>query len=484
MAGIGFELKKLFHKKSAVGYLRACSYTAIVTIGPFILMLLMILFIQAMLRSMNNSYQVEQLFLASVIYPLIFSQIASSGFAMLITRFVADKIYRKEYESVVPSLYGIITLVLLVASIPAIWFLWDAPLNIMLKLATYILYMELNIIWIQGVYLSALKDYRKIIQSYAVGVTAAVVLAYLVTKVLIPDVVTGLLVAIDIGMFLVMTMLLLNIISFFTEVNNCHFSFLQYFEKYRSLFFINICYYLGLYCPIFFIWHSPLGLMVADTYLLAPAYDVATFYAFLSLVPIAIVFVISTELNFYDKYAIYFKLITGKGNYREIEDAKQAMLQVLWSEIRNLMEIQLVVTFIFLALGNYLLPWLGLTYDSVHIYNLLLIGAYLTGMTQYFLIIMLYFEDRRGALGIAGFFLAANIVFNYISVCLGENTYGFGLFLAAFLTLSLAMMRLIYYTNRIDYFVFCTQPVLNKIEEGMISRWLSRWYPVQQDKYK
>lgn len=480
MAGIGFELKKLFHKKSALGYVQACSYTAIVTIGPFILMIAMVLLIQVMLRSMQGSYIIEQLFLASVIYPLVFSQIISSGFAMIITRFVADKLYMKEYSSVLPSLYGVGVLVLIFASVPAILFLWRAPLDISLKVVTYVLYMELSIIWVQGVYLTALKDYIKIIQSYATGVVAAVALAYIVVKTLFFELAFGLLVAVDVGMFFIMTMLMLNIMKFFSKTDHQHFSFLQYFERHISLFFINFFYYLSLYCPVFFIWNSPLAVRVADTYVLAPVYDVATFYAFLSIMPMVIVFVISTEINFYDKYATYFKLITGKGNYREIEDAKREMLQVLWSEIRNLMEVQLVVTFIFLALGNYLLPRIGLTYDSINIYNLLVLGAYMAGMTQFILVIMLYFEDRRGALWIATFFLATNIVFNYISLLLGENTYGFGLFLAAFLTLAAAMMRLVYYTNRIDYFVFCSQPIFNKVQQGVLSKLVTKLYPTKE----
>lgn len=480
MAGIGFELKKLLHKKSALGYLEACSYTAIVTIGPFILMISMVLFIQAMLRSIPGSYLIEQLFLASVIYPLLFSQVVSSGFAMLITRFVADKLYNREYDSVLPSLYGVTALVLIAASIPAILFLWNAPLQFSLKIVTYVLYMELSIIWIQGVYLTALKNYVKIIQAYAAGVVIAAALAYAAVKTLFVELAFGLVAAVDIGMFFVMAMLMLNIMKFFPATNNRHFSFLEYFERHLSLFFINLFYYLSLYCPVFFIWNSHLAVKVAGTYVLAPVYDVATFYAFLSIMPMIIVFVISTEINFYDKYAAYFKLITGKGNYREIEDAKREMLQVLWSEIRNLMEVQLVVTFVFLALGNYLLPRVGLTYASINIYNVLVLGAYLAGMTQFILIIMLYFEDRRGALGIAAFFLTANSAFNYISLLAGENTYGFGLFSAAFLTLAAAMLRLVYYTNRIDYFVFCSQPIFHKEQQGILTKLVARLYRTKE----
>ena len=46
MAGIGFELKNLFNHRTAAGYLKAYSYSAVVTAGPFAMMTGMVLAIQ------------------------------------------------------------------------------------------------------------------------------------------------------------------------------------------------------------------------------------------------------------------------------------------------------------------------------------------------------------------------------------------------------------------------------------------------------
>ncbi|MCL5073941.1 MAG: exopolysaccharide Pel transporter PelG, partial [Actinobacteria bacterium] len=43
--------------------------------------------------------------------------------------------------------------------------------------------------------------------------------------------------------------------------------------------------------------------------------------------------------------------ITGKGNLTDIENAKKDMTKTLWSEIRNIMEIQLFFTLVFIAAG-------------------------------------------------------------------------------------------------------------------------------------
>ena len=43
MAGVGFELKRLFRARTATGHLKAYSYSAIVTTGPFALLTSMVL---------------------------------------------------------------------------------------------------------------------------------------------------------------------------------------------------------------------------------------------------------------------------------------------------------------------------------------------------------------------------------------------------------------------------------------------------------
>ena len=103
--------------------------------------------------------------------------------------------------------------------------------------------------------------------------------------------------------------------------------------------------------------------------------NVPTFYAFLSIMPSMIVFVVSMETSFYEKYRTYYTLITGKGNFSHIENARKDMTRVLWAEIRNIMEIQLFFTLIFIAAGYYLLPRLGLTQLSVDIFNLICLGS-------------------------------------------------------------------------------------------------------------
>lgn len=475
MAGIGFELKKLFHEKSATGYFKAYAYTSIVTMGPFVLMTGMVIGVQLLFRWFDVAYADSQLYTVSVIYPFIFSHIAASGFSMLITRYVADLLYERRYEDVVPSLYGMLSIALLFGSIPAFCFFWNKPLPFEMKLTTYVFYMEMILIWIEGVYLSALKDYRKIILSYAAGVFTAVLLTLLAlwdgrAPLL------GTMLAIDVGGVVIAGMLMRNIGKFFAARSQGQYKFLSYFEAHKRLFFISLFYTISLYIPNLVIWQGPLGVVIANTYVYAPAYDVAAFYAFLSILPVMALFVVSTEIYFYEKYATYFMYITEKGNYREIEDARKDLLHVMWSEIRNVIEMQLVCTLLFLSLGNYFLPRAGLAYNSVDMYNLIVLGAFSIGVMQVINTLLLYFEDQRGVLGICAAFLAINTLLQWIGLRLGEVTYGFTFFIASFIGLCCSLRRLHAFTQRLDYHVFCSRPVFYEQKQWWISRFVAWLY--------
>ena len=144
MAGIGFELKKLFRERSAAGYMKAYGYSAIVTTGPFVLMAGMVLAVQMMFRTFEVPQAEMQLYTASVIYSFVFSHVLSSGFVMIITRYLADLLYGGEHRDIAASLFGIAAVTLPFGTIIAVLFFWNKPIAFSTKLLTYIFFMQLT----------------------------------------------------------------------------------------------------------------------------------------------------------------------------------------------------------------------------------------------------------------------------------------------------------------------------------------------------
>ena len=471
MAGIGFTLRKLFKDKSCFGYAKAYALTGVVTIGPFVVMICLMMCIQLMYMYFGIDDFLRALFIESLVYVFIFSHIVVSGFHMIITRYIADKMYENDLKPVISSVFGILSVALPFGGVIGILFLWWAELSFFLELTIFLFFMEMIIVLLLGAYVSALNNYAFIVKAYASGVIVILLGTLLVlTNPWFEDTVTWTMVMVDTGGLIIAALLFHNIYAFFAYENYFNYDFIAYFSKFKKLFYINLLYTIGLYSHIIIMWLGPDGLCLADTFYYFPQYDISAFYAYLSIIPVIMLFIIYTETNFYEKYRRYLMFITEKGNYEEINQSRDEMLQVMWSEIRNISAFQLVTVFCFIAFGNIIMPMLGLGFYGIDIYNLLVLSAFCVGILQSVLCMLIYLDDQDGALATAFLLFSFGIIFNVICVYLGEKTYGLGAFAANFCTLVYAVYRLNVYSKQIDYHIFCSQPVLEMKTEGFFSK--------------
>ena len=107
MAGVGFELKKLFKARTATGKLKAYSASLVITTGPFILLAGLMLAIQGPVCPPRVPKVESDLFIGTTVYAFVFSQILSSGFVTVQTRYLADCLSEKRYGDITASLFGI-----------------------------------------------------------------------------------------------------------------------------------------------------------------------------------------------------------------------------------------------------------------------------------------------------------------------------------------------------------------------------------------
>jgi len=472
MAGIGFELKKIFKERGLFVSIKGYLYSTIVIVGPFLLCTIMVTLLQLILKEFDTSFYERQLFLAATVYAFIFSQIVTSGFTMIITRYISDKLYAKELEKILSSLYGLIILCLVIGAVPGIIFYIKSPLNFYFKISAYVLYMQLMIMWIQAVYLTALKDYFKIVLAFFSGVCISVGSAVILLFTIKMEHSLLMLIAMNVGILTTITIMQTYLQKFLKGTEYKFFEFISYFDKYPSLFFINLFYTLAIYCHNFLFWNSSIKDSIGATYVYASLYDVATFFALLTIAPSLVIFVVSVETSFYDKYRDYYFLVTEGGNFQEIESAKKDMKKVLWQEMVHLMDFQTFCTVVSIVVGSIILPRLGVLRISIDIFRILCIGAYGNIITLIITLLLLYFEDRKGALYINATFLLTNIIFTKITIYLGDSFYGLGFLLSSLIAMVLSLLRMRRFIEDINYNTFCSQPVIYKEKKGVFS-WIS-----------
>ncbi|WP_054742509.1 exopolysaccharide Pel transporter PelG [Cellulosilyticum ruminicola] len=474
MAGIGFELKKLFEKEGILQNVKAYSFSAIITIGPALIAMGTIFTLQWLLKIKANSLAIRQIVTSAIFYAFVFSQIITSGFTMVITRYIADQIYLREYEKIMPSLYGLLMLCVPITALVTGVFYLKSPLDFWFKALAYTFTIEMTIIWILTVYLSALKNYRKIIGAYIIGFIGTIV-TFLGCMVLdMKAFHIGAMLSMNVGFLMLILCLYKEILVFIGHQKEGErlFAFFSYLEQYPGLFICSIAYTLGLYCHNFIYWQSSHGIVIANTYRVAPTYDTPAFFAFLAMMPTMVYFVVRTETSFYEHYNHYYSLIRQGGTYQEIKTARDTMISTLWKELRNIGEMQLVGLISFALIGYMILFGFGASQILLHTYLILLMGTFSCSIMYVISLLCLYYDNRKDAALITVSFFVGVSIFTSLSVHAKYLYHGFGFFIGATVALYIAYFRMGRYMKNLDYHTFCARPIIQQERRGILT-WLS-----------
>lgn len=469
MAGIGFELRRLFKGNGLLVNIRAFLYSSFITIGPVLMNMSMILFLQNILKHVGISYLDRELFLVSVMYCFIFSMIVTSGFSMFTSRYIADQIYEEKFDNIFPSLIGNVGICSLIGGVCFFAYFFHSPLTFGLRLTIYVFFVELIFLSLLMIYISVLKDYRRIAVGYLIGVTLSVVLGVIFLTFLEDNPIHLLFIAMDLGMLITILIFTWSIREYFPFPGKGYFEYLSYWKKYSSIFFTNVFYSIGLYIHNIMYWQIEGNRIVEDTFFYNPSYDYPSFYAALSIFPAIVLFTVKVETNYYEAYQKYYESIINGGNLREVQNAKENMNRTAFSELIYIMEIQLFFTILFMFGGMKILPVLGISGINLDTFITLLIGYYVTINLFVVMIFLLYHDDRKGALWVSFIFFIGNTGFTNFFILQGINFAGFGLLSGGFIALVVAIIRFWRFQKGIQYRVYCYQPIkIRKLEKKIL----------------
>ena len=111
--------------------------------------------------------------LSNLTYAIIFSLVITSLFSLVVTRFVADMLYEKKFETIIPSFYASSALMLLIGTPLYAIYLALASRSLAEVAMGVLLFGELCLVWNVIPYLTAIKSYKEIIKGFflAIGVT-------------------------------------------------------------------------------------------------------------------------------------------------------------------------------------------------------------------------------------------------------------------------------------------------------------------------
>ncbi|KDR93801.1 Uncharacterized membrane protein [Peptoclostridium litorale DSM 5388] len=481
MAGIGFTLKKLFEDESYSARSKAYAYSALVSAGPWIAAVVTVNIIILLSKFFLVEIAQRDLFMGTMVYSFVFSQIITAPWQLLITRYVSDRLYNREYAHIRPSLIGLSKIVFAISYIVSALYYYPKDISLEYKIMAVYLFVFISIVWILMVYLSAVKNYAIISWAYGAGGIVSIGISAILFKHPIEFArnagASNLLLAYTLGITVTFALLLYSFLKNFESDSALEYDFIRYMDSFAALFFTGLFYTLGLWADDIIMWYSSLGVSIEEVYRYAPLYDNGVFLAYLTVIPTMILFMVSVETEFYDTYRKYFAFATKDASYDDIQSAKNEMKTCIYRNLIYIMENQTIISITCIVVAGFVFSRLGLPIIVKDIFRICTLGALCNIFILIIILILLYFEARNHALAIALSFFALNSLFTLYFLPLGVEFYGFGYFAGSFVSLCIAIVTMIIFLEELDYHTFAKQPLFESKSRGFFTRMAERLEP-------
>jgi len=475
MAGIGFELKKLFSDNSIFMKLRANLFSSVVIAGPMIMGALLLIGVKFIAVRGGASLHEQDVLIVVITYSLLFSLLLINTLSYVLSRYVADMVYTDQYARILPSMYGSIGLLLFLGAPAWAVFLFISKLPLSYSIFSFSLFCLAIVVWTQISYITDIKRYKEIIIGFASGIISSFTTGYLLVLNK-QDIVGSLLVAACVGYGIIMITYTFVLHRHFPNGEGISLKFLEWINKFPHLPYVGFFTSAGIFVHLMLMWHSPLGDQVQGLFYHAPAHDIPALFGFFTILVSTVNFVTSLEVNFYPKYKLYFSLLNEGGSLNDIEKAKDEMLTVLKQELLYLSMRQIFVTVISIVMIAEILTLVGIGFTStmIGLFRVLCVGYAFYAVGNTVLLYLLYFSADKAALYPALTLFSLNLIGTYLTLSMPPNYYGFGFVVAAFAMFIVGWWKLVSFTRHLEYHVFCQQPIFIQPNKGIFVNLVKR----------
>ena len=454
MAGIGFELRKLIEENTFSGDFRAYFYAGMLSAGPWVISIFSIGLLW-IFSAPQMGMGVQKLFRVAVVYTYAYSLISTGALQLVITRFLADRLFVKRGDSLMPTYVGLILLTVIFQSLTAVIFYSFCDVDLHFKIIGVVLYVTVSCIWQTMIFLSAARDYLSVVAAFfwgcLVSFLAALALGYKFGF-------NGHLLGYTLGQVVIVLLLMYRIFCEFTSEIDCDFEFTKHFSKYVDLFIIGVFYYLAIWIDKIIYWYAAGGEHIKSLFYAHYPYDSCMFIAFLTIIPVLAHFMVDVETNFYEKYKSFYGSIVNKGTLKDIRYQKKEMVTVMRETSFRIIIFQALVTGAFIFYAPLMARFLDLRMEYVFVLRNAGLGTFFHAFLLVVLIFILYFDRRRIAAMVSVCFLATNSFFTLGVIKFFPEYMGAGYAAAAFVTLVFALCLLSKDVSRLEYLTFIEQP--------------------------
>lgn len=456
MAGIGFRLRKLLKKDTYTDLLQAYMYSAIITSGPMIFVIISLglakLFVQSQLGIEDAS-----LFQGIIIYVFAYSFIIVGTVVYVLTRYLADRFFLGEHHAFVPMFLYSLLITFVIQSIICHTFLYFTDIRGELRWIIHGFYLIMSGVWIAMTVLSAAKSYMWIVAAFCSGMLVSIAASFQLAHW---GELEGALFGYTLGHAVTFGILIARIFLEYGYTRAQDTGVLRYIAKFPYLLLTGLFYHLGVWIDKLVFWYSSYAEQITGPMLIFPDYDSPMFISFLSIVPSMAFFLVRMETSFAEHYQSYYHYVRNRGSLAQIRECKQRIMDNLSENFETFALYQGIFSGVCILLVVPIAELIGMESAQVGILRIGILGSYLLMAVLMIINILFYFDFQRETVLVSGVFCITNWIFTVITMHLGWGAFGFGFTLSCLVSLIVAVIILNVRVGELEYWTFMTQPVL------------------------
>ena len=425
-------------------------YSALLGTGNWVIAVASIFIFSVVAQRFASDPNVPIIYQVYITYTVALSLIVSGPLQLMFTRYVADRLFEKETDKVLPNYFGALLLSMLLGFVVALalsFYLFQGLPYYYHAVFSFTVSV-LSGLWTTNALLTGLKSYKHIAISF--------IFSYLLIGVLL--VVSSrfghiwTFTAFYAGQSLLLFLLIYRVIRDYTSDRLLEFEFLSRRKSYYSLALAGLFYNVGIWIDKVVFWFSPLsGDNVFANIRASVVYDVPVILAYLSLVPGIAIFFLKIEVEFATEYDEYYRAVREWGKLEDLYRLANKLIEGAKSTLYETLRVQGIATVLILLLERELFKLLKLPALYIPLFNILLVGAVLQLAFMVIFALLSYFDRRRELVVISFTFAFFNFSLSVLSQLLGPFFYGYGYALSLLIAVIVGMVLLRRFMGEIHY---------------------------------
>lgn len=419
MAGIGFELKKIYGRKTLAANIWGTVYSTMTTIGPAVLSAVLMLVLKILLDRAGLTLLEERFYISATVYAFVVSTLSAVIFAAPVSRYISDCIFLGREQDICPSAFGVLALstavsgILMLVICVGVHIFSGDQVSMAFLISYYLLGVLITDVYSMMTYASALKHYRALTVSFGVGFLLALGVYFLCYVLLDIPKVTAACMGLVCCYLVILFALVFQCVKAFGMPKGRYFDFLAYFRRYPRLAVAGFAYTLGMYAPTLVYWFLSAAAEKVSVFLTFPSFDISFFLAVVVNMPALVIFVVKVETAFYDKYTHYVSALNN-GTHDMIQKERETMGRTLRHQLFFVYEIQLIITVVLVCLVSVFIPFINASAQMLEFFVMLSLGVYAVFCMYFTIVVFYYFSDYGSACISALCFLAVTTLSSLI----------------------------------------------------------------------